>query len=373
MIKAVGRACDIFNLLLAADGAVKLAEIAASVDLSSATAFRLVDTLRVKGLVERDRRGGYRVAARAPKPDPLRIGFAAQTSEFAFSRTVTQSVLEAAQAARLDLVVANNRYSRSIALKNADQFVRAQVDLVVEFQTFAEIAPAVASKYHHAGIPLIAVEIPHPGATYFGADNYRAGLMGGRYLGKWAKANWDGQVEEVILLELVAAGALPQSRLTGTLDGLREVLPQVPLSRVIHLNGNGQFQASLAAVRRHLRSRAPRRTLLGAVNDPSALGALRAFEEAGRAESCAAISHNASEEARAEMRRPDTRLMASVAYFPETYGVGIISLALDILNHKPVPPAIYIRHRLVTPANVGHVYATDACAAPRRASATDAN
>jgi ribose transport system substrate-binding protein len=81
------------------------------------------------------------------------------------------------------------------------------------------------------------------------------------------------------------------------------MLPDVPLSRVVHLNGNGQFQASLAAVRRHLRSRAPRRTLVGAVNDPSALGALRAFEEAGRAESCAALSHNASEEARAEMRR----------------------------------------------------------------------
>ena len=362
MIKAVGRACDIFNLLRAADSAVKLADIAAAVNLSSATAFRLVDTLRAKGLVERVPQGGYRVAARAAKPDPLRIGFAAQTSEFAFSRTVTQSVLEAAQAARLELMVANNRYSRSIALKNADHFVRAKVDLVVEFQTFVEIAPAVASKYHHAGIPLIAVEIPHPGATYFGADNYRAGLMGGRYLGKWAKANWNGQVDEVILLELAAAGALPQSRLTGTLDGVRDVLPDVALSRVVHLNGNGQFQASLAAVRRHLRGRAPRRTLVGAVNDPSALGALRAFEEAGRAEHCAAISHNASEEARAEMRRPDTRLMASVAYFPETYGVGIISLALDILNHKPVPPAIFIRHRLVTPANVEHVYANDAAA-----------
>ena len=176
-IQAVGRACDIFNLLRASDGAVKLADIAAAVDLSSATAFRLVDTLRAKGLVERVQQGGYRIAAaRAQKPDPLRIGFAAQTSEFAFSRTVTQSVLEAAQAAHVELMVANNRYSRSIALKNADHFVRAKVDLVIEFQTFAEIAPAVASKYHHAGIPLIAVEIPHPGATYFGADNYRAGM-----------------------------------------------------------------------------------------------------------------------------------------------------------------------------------------------------
>ena len=90
----------------------------------------------------------------------------------------------------------NNRYSRTVALKNADYFVRQRVDLVVEFQTFVEIAPILASKYHDAGIPMIAVEIPHPGATYYGADNYRAGQIGGSYLGSWAKQHWNGRVDD---------------------------------------------------------------------------------------------------------------------------------------------------------------------------------
>jgi ribose transport system substrate-binding protein len=32
-------------------------------------------------------------------------------------------------------------------------------------------------KFRAAGIPVITVDIPMVGATYFGADNYRAGHM----------------------------------------------------------------------------------------------------------------------------------------------------------------------------------------------------
>ena len=126
----------------------------------------------------------------------------------------------------------------------------------------------------------------------------------------------------MLVLEQSAAGSLPHSRLTGTLDGIVEVLPHVAHARVAHIEGHGQFHASLTAVRKHIRTSSSHRTLIGAVNDPSAIGAVRAFEEAGRGDECAAVSQNASEEARDEMRRPDTRLIGSVAYFPENYGPG---------------------------------------------------
>ena len=106
-----------------------------------------------------------------------------------------------------------------MALRNAEQLVRERVDLVIEFQTDEAIAPAIASKYLEAGIPLIAIDIPHPGATYFGANNYQAGLMAGRHLGHWAKARWNGQVEEVLLIELARAGSLVQARMSGLRAG----------------------------------------------------------------------------------------------------------------------------------------------------------
>ena len=98
---------------------------------------------------------------------------------------------------------------------------------------------------------------------------------------------------------------------------------------------------------------------MGAINDPSALAVLRAFEEAGRSESCLVVGQNASLEARAEMRRPGTRLVGSVAYFPERYGPQLIQLAMNILEHRQQPPAIFVNHQLVTPKNVDSVFPND--------------
>ena len=99
---------------------------------------------------------------------------------------------------------------------------------------------------------------------------------------------------------------------------------------------------------------------MGAANDPSALGAARAFQEAGRAGDCAVVGQNAELDARVELREPRTPLIASVGYFPEKYGEGLIRLALDILARRPGPPAMFVRHQLITPDNVDHFYPNDA-------------
>ena len=97
------------------------------------------------------------------------------------------------------------------------------------------------------------------------------------------------------------------------------------------------------------------------------LGALRAFEEAGRASYCAAMGQNASPEARQEMRSPGTSLIGSVAFFPEKYGDLLMKLALDILNRRPVPPAVFVEHKLITPKTLDHFYPNDVLLSRSRA------
>ena len=48
------------------------------------------------------------------------------------------------------------------------------------------------------------------------------------------------------------------------------------------------------------------------------------------------------------MQRPESRLVGSVAYFPERYGEAVISLALDKLQGKEIPPATFVRHQMIT-------------------------
>ena len=289
-----------------------------------------------------------------------RIGYASQSEEFSFSRLVTDSIRSHAYGAGVELFELSNRYSPTVAIRNAETFVRERVDLVIEFQTNQQSASIVASKLIEAGIPIIAIEIPHPGADFYGANNYRAGLLAGHLLAQQAIHHWAGQVDEILLLELPMAGPLPRSRLTGVLAGIREHLPKIPDQKVRFLNGNGRFENSLEVTRKHLQRNKSRHVLLGALNDPSCLGALQAFEESGRAETCLAAGQNASIEARREMRRSGTRLVGSVAYFPERYGETVIALALDKIRGKDIPPATFVRHQMVTPANVESFYPNDA-------------
>ncbi len=358
-VEAVVRACALLQAFRSEGELLRLRDLVTRTGLSKATVYRIVDTLVQRGFIERVGNRQYRSAVKMIRQQHYRIGYAAQSTEFAFSRDVTGSIRRAAAQAEVDLVLVDNRYSPKVALRNAEMLIRERVNLIIEFQTDEHVAPEISARYLEASIPVIAVEIPHPGAVYYGANNYGAGLIGGRYLGRWARSQWKGEVDQVILLELSMAGPLPRSRLTGTVAGIKDVLPGLEDSRIVFLNGNGQFGHSLEVVRKHLRLTKAGRVLVSAINDPSVLGALRAFEESGRSHDCAVMGQNASSEARAELRRQGSRLIGSVAYFPERYGQGILALALDMLQGKPVPPAVFVKHQLVTPQNVDQIYPND--------------
>ena len=183
--------------------------------------------------------------------------------------------------------------------------------------------------------------------------------MAGRYLGQFAKHQWESSVDEILLLEISRAGPLIRMRTNAMLDGIRELVPAANKWPVIRLDAKGEFRTALEAVRDYLRGSKAKRALVGAANDPMALGALRAFQECGRAGECGVVGQNAEPEARAEMRQPGARLIGSVAYFPERYGNAIIRLATDVLQGKDVAPATFTPQQLITPQNVDRLYPND--------------
>jgi ribose transport system substrate-binding protein len=356
---SVIRACEIVNSFRHEGEALTLSELVERTHLSKTTAFRLIQSLLRGGLVERVGKGIYASRVRPLSNRTYRLGFAAQTDSV-FCREVSASLERAAARANVHLVTVNNRYSAREAIRNAEHLVREQVDLVLEYQTYERVAPVVAAKFVAANIPVIAIEIPHPGATYFGANNYQAGLIGGKALGRWANEHWGGTVDQVLLLELPIAGPLPQLRMTGLMDALRRELPAIAGTPVIRLDGKGDFEQILGVVRKHLRRGAThKRTLVGAVNDMCSLAAVRGFEEAGCSNLCAVMGQNAILEARQELRRPGSRLIGSVAYFPERYGDQLVPLALSILQKKSTPATVFVDHQLITPKNVGLLYPLD--------------
>jgi ribose transport system substrate-binding protein len=359
VVKSLVHASQVLNAFQSKGEVLRLRDLVTRTGFSKTMCFRLLYTLHSCGFLEKVGENQYRLTSDLRPNRRYRIGYAGQGQDSSFSKEVEASMLRAAESANVELVVVDNNYDPRIALRSVDHLIRKEIDLAVEFQTDDAVAPAIARKYLEANIPMIAIDIPHPGATYFGANNYEAGLIGGRHLGRWAVKHWQGTVDETLMIEITRAGSVPQARIRGMLAGLHEVLRRTDQSRISHLDGDGQFKAALEGVRKHLRASKAKRILVGAATDSSALGALRAFEEAGRAVECAIVGHNAEPEGRAQLREPRTRLIGSVAYFPEKYGPAVIRLALDILARKPTPPAVFTKHQLVTPETVDHLYPND--------------
>ncbi len=366
MTRSVLRACDILKAFRLDGEQLLLADVTERTGLSQTTSFRLLQTLVQGGLLERCGRGVYQTCFRPKTALSFRLGFAAQTDS-RFSREVTESLRRAAARERLPLVTVNNRYSAREALRNADLLIRERVDLVLEYQTYERVAPMIASKFIEANIPVIAMEIPHPGAHYFGTNNYEAGLIGGKALGRWTTRHWPSAPERILLMELPIAGPLLGLRITGMIDGLRKEIPAIDSLPTTHLDGKGDFEHIFDKVRRFLRRSPLKPTLVCAVNDLCALAVLRAFEECGGANMCAVVGQNGIPEARDELRRPGTRLTGTVAYFPEHYGDELVRMALDILRKKPAPLAVFTKHQLITPENVDLLYPLDRGTGPRSA------
>src|SRR5438552_18937174 len=97
-------------------------------------------------------------------------------------------------------------------------------------------------------------------------------------------------------------------RLSGLLVGINLVLPSAAHCRVTYLEGDGELGPSFEAVRRHLRSSHSRYVPVGCINDLSALGALRAFQEVGCAANCAISGQDSCPEGRAAQDEHQSRL-----------------------------------------------------------------
>jgi ribose transport system substrate-binding protein len=172
----------------------------------------------------------------------------------------------------------------------------------------------------------------------------------------------------MLFLDLEIAGSLPHLRLSSAQNVLRNGVHNECV--LTHLDSRGEFVRSFELTRRHLQLVPKRRTLVMGINDYAVLGALRAFEEAGRNNMCLAVSFGGAPEARRELRLANTRLVATVAFFPEKYGENLVQLALDILNKRTIPPAVYMPVQLLTRTNVADFYPHDTLTGPLTESAS---
>jgi len=146
LVKSILHSSQLLSAFHSPGEALPLKEISARCGLPKTMAFRLLYTLEKCGMVDKVGQNLYQSRVRPWKQRLYRLGYAAQGTDYQFSRDVSESLRRAAAAEGMELISLDNRYSAKIAQRNADLLVREKVDLAIEFQTDEEVAPIVAAK-----------------------------------------------------------------------------------------------------------------------------------------------------------------------------------------------------------------------------------
>ncbi|MCA0453689.1 MAG: sugar ABC transporter substrate-binding protein [Chloroflexi bacterium] len=312
------------------------------------------------------------------KKDSYKIGFANLTTGVDFITAVEAGMVSAAGAAgNIELVIANNNLDGATALNNAENFVAQGVDGVVEFQTDEKFGNVIMNLFQNTEppIPVIAIDIPMPGATFFGADNYKAGLMAGEAGGDYANENWGGKVDYILVLELPQSGPIPAARMQGQVDGIQGKLETpVPEENIIRLDSKNTQDVAFKVVSDALPLIPEDANIIAVqINDDTAQGTAAALEAAGRTEHSIIVGQGAVESGLTEMLKENSLYLGATAYFPELYGSKIIPAMIDLLECRAVPPAIYVDHQFVTKENICEVLPdSKACATLGGASTEEA-
>ncbi len=300
------------------------------------------------------------VCVDCPEDRKWRIGFANLSEGQDFTAAVRQSLEKAVNGmSNIELLLANNEADPNAAIENAKRMIEAKVDLMIEYQQDERTNYVLMDMFRSAGVRVIAIDIPMPGAVYFGADNFRAGRIAGEAAVKWVREKWQGRLDKIVCLEQSESGSIPAARVHGALVTLRSVF-DLRDADILHYDTRGGLDESRACATQALRN-IPwgRNVLFVGINANSAIGALEAAEVLGRHPCTAVVSQNVSRRIRRELRARNPMLIGGVDYFPHIYGERVMQVALGILQGQSVAPATYTEHLLVTPENVDFIYPDD--------------
>ncbi len=305
------------------------------------------------------------LAAAAPaiaQSDPIRVGFANINEKGSFGKMVRENMKKVAAERGYELIAVDNNSDGATAVQNADTLLSMDIDYMIEFNVDQSVAPVIMEKFNAANIPVIAIDIVHEGATFFGADNAYAGTLAGETAGEWIIKNWDGQVDYVVLIIQPVSGPATAPRVGMFPTGLRNKGIEFTDEQIVEIDGQNDAQFTQARFADFLLAHPDaKRVAVATINDVAASGVYAAAETAGREKDIVLVSQNAT----ADFVEPmyavngDTNWIASIAYFPNRYGEFVFNIVDKMVAGEEIEEKYYIDHIAITWDNIKEWYPID--------------
>ncbi|MGI6501158.1 MAG: sugar ABC transporter substrate-binding protein [Anaerostipes sp.] len=202
-------------------------------------------------------------------------------------------------------------------------------------------APLKAAK--KAGIPVIAVDAPvyHEKlvSTTIVSDNYNAG--------KLCAINMMKKMSHADILLLTHHNAKSAiDRITGFLDAIKGN----DNYRVVgEADTEGQTERTLPKVKQFIKKGITIDVVM-ALNDPTAIGALAAFDEAGKSRDVIVYGVDGSPDGKSLIK--EKMLTATAAQYPKEMGKKAVEAGYKLVKHKKVKSEIIIPIKLIDQSNI---------------------
>jgi ribose transport system substrate-binding protein len=286
------------------------------------------------------------------------IAFANMDDKIEFCQSVRKGFEEECAKRGWKIVTMDNKFSGTDAIANARNVVSLGAKAFVEFNPDSTVGESIMQIMKQAKIPTIAIDIPLPGAPYFGASNYKAGEIGGVTLAEIAMKEWGNTVDCLVLVTRPDGGELIIERQDGYIAGVRSLYPNLRDNQVFILDGKGDVLPSQEAFTSFLTAHPTfTKILVGGINDQMAQGSLAAAEIANRQNHILMISQGCDTSALNNLYLPVTNAWrGSVSYAPENYGQYCMPTVELMIKGERYPEFTYVEHFTVTKDNVNRIY-----------------
>ena len=292
------------------------------------------------------------------------IGFAniAETSET--TKVLGDFVEEACAAYGMHVIRVDNNIDGQTAVKNVDILLNQGIDGLIEFNIDQTVSGVVMEKCNAADVPVIAIDIPHEGATFFGADNAYCGKLAGEKLGEEAVRRWGSldAVDAVLLLDQYTSGDLVRQRVLKTEDGLLKVDPNFDTNKITDLDAGVDAIKAQTDTSSFLTAHAGQKILIHALSGTQGIGALAAVETLGRTDDVILVVQNEDSFFAHIKNYPnypeDSCWLGCVTFNLIKYGKWIAPAMREIMDTGVMPDSVYIDHGFVTRENVDELFPT---------------
>ncbi len=259
-----------------------------------------------------------------------------------------------------DLYYADNQYDATIGLKNADIMLAKSPDALINFQFDSKVNSIIATKFGQAGIPIIAVDVPTPGAPFMGVNNFKVAYLAGEVAIEYVETlGGIDMIDNIILMQMPSGGEVVMLRSEGFYQAFADKYgADVVDPMTIRADGGAGEAEQANKAMTDVLSTIPdaEYCILTSINAQTMSGILSAIQTAGRwdPEKWIVITQGADETANQQV--VDGLVKASIAYFPEKYGEYLVPASVALMKGEVVPPFMYVDNVVISMDNMAEYY-----------------